>query len=367
MVKIDEKIRKIIHIDMDAFFAAVEARDNPEYRGKPLIVGGSPERRGVVSTCSYEARKYGIHSAMPSALAIRLCPHAIFVPGRYDVYKEISLQIRSIFHEYTDLVEPVSIDEAYLDVTENKKNISSATQIAKEIKRRIFAETQLTASAGVSYNKFLAKIASDMKKPNGLVVIPPEKAVAILENLPIGKFHGIGKATEEKMLRFGIKTGADLKKWSLKDLLKHFGKLGSHYYYIVRGIDNSKVTVHRVRKSLGNERTFAEDTNDKETLLEFLFSVSKKIAERMKKQKFKARTVTLKIKYENFDVITKSKTIKDGFGETTFIFQTVKELLLENFSSRRKIRLLGISVSNLIWEDNKVDEQIIFDFYKYYR
>ena len=350
---------------MDAFFAAVEMRDHPEYRGKPLIVGGSPDKRGVVSTCSYEARKFGIHSAMASALAIKLCPQAIFVRGKYEVYREISFQLRRIFYEYSDLVEPVSIDEAYLDVTVNKKNIASATQIAREIKTKIFLETQLTASAGVSYNKFLAKIASEINKPDGLFVIPPEKATEILEKLPIGKFHGIGKATEKRMLQFGIQTGADLKKWTLKDLLKHFGKIGSHYYYIVRGIDNSKVTPHRIRKSLGSERTFEKDSNDKEKLLKFLQSLSKKIAGKMREKKFKAKTITLKIKYENFELVTKSKTIQGAFDEAVFMYGIVKNLLLENFSETRKIRLLGISVSNLIWENNKEKEsQIIFEFFR---
>jgi len=350
---------------MDAFFAAVEMRDHPEYRGKPLIVGGSPDKRGVVSTCSYEARKFGIHSAMASALAIKLCPQAIFVRGKYEVYREISFQLRRIFYEYSDLVEPVSIDEAYLDVTVNKKNIASATQIAREIKTKIFLETQLTASAGVSYNKFLAKIASEINKPDGLFVIPPEKATEILEKLPIGKFHGIGKATEKRMLQFGIQTGADLKKWTLKDLLKHFGKIGSHYYYIVRGIDNSEVTPHRIRKSLGSERTFEKDSNDKEKLLKFLQSLSKKIAGKMREKKFKAKTITLKIKYENFELVTKSKTIQGAFDEAVFMYGIVKNLLLENFSETRKIRLLGISVSNLIWENNKEKEsQIIFEFFR---
>ena len=358
-------MRKIIHIDMDAFFAAVEMRDHPEYRGKPLIVGGSPDKRGVVSTCSYEARKFGIHSAMASALAVKLCPQAIFVRGRYEVYSEISQQLRRIFYEYSDLVEPVSIDEAYLDVTVNKKNITSATQIAREIKQRIFAETQLTASAGVSYNKFLAKIASEMDKPDGLFVIPPEKASKILENLPIGKFHGIGKATEKRMLQFGIQTGADLKKWTLKDLLKHFGKIGSHYYYIVRGIDNSEVTPHRIRKSLGSERTFEKDSNDKEKLLNFLQSLSLKIAGKMREKKFKAKTITLKIKYDNFELVTKSKTFQETFDEADFMYGIVKNLLLENFFETRKIRLLGISVSNLIWENKKVkDPQIFFEFFR---
>ena len=350
---------------MDAFFAAVEIRDHPEYKGKPLIVGGSPNSRGVVSTCSYEARKYGIHSAMSSAKAYKLCPHAIFVHGRFDAYREASEQIRKIFYEYTDLVEPVSIDEAYLDVTSNKKNISSATQIAREIRQKIFKKTKLTASAGVSYNKFLAKIASDMDKPDGLVVIPPEKAAEILENLPIRKFHGIGKAGENNMKKIGIKTGSDLKKWSLKDLIKHFGKMGSHYHYIVRGIDNSKVKTEWTRKSLGSERTFAEDISDQNKLIEFLEKSADKISQKMKNEKFQARTLTLKIKYANFDVITKSKTLNSEFNDYNIIRNYAQELLLENFNEKRKIRLLGISVSNLVWENDKKSKQMILPFYHF--
>ena len=356
--------RKIIHIDMDAFFAAVEIRDHPELKGKPIIVGGSPDKRGVVSTCSYEARKFGIHSAMASATAIRLCPQAIFVKSNFAAYKEASGQIREIFYEYTEKVEPVSIDEAYLDVTTNLKKIGSATQIAREIRKKIFEKTRLTASAGVSYNKFLAKIASDMDKPDGLVVIPPERAEEVLNKLPIGKFYGIGKATEKKMLKFGIRNGAELKLWSLKDLVKHFGKMGSHYYHIVRGIDNSEVKTHRIRKSLGHERTFLKDILDKTKLAEFLETYSQKISDQMKKEKFKAKTVSLKIKYANFDLITKSRSFITGFDNKEFIFKTTKDLLLENFNERRKIRLLGISVSNLIWENDERSEQITLRFYQ---
>ncbi|MCK4825893.1 DNA polymerase IV, partial [bacterium] len=300
---------------------------------------------------------------LSSAKAFKLCPNAIFVRGRFDAYREASEQVRKIFLEYTDLVQPVSIDEAYLDVTSNKKNIKSATQIAREIRQKIFETTKLTASAGVSYNKFLSKIGSDMDKPDGLVVIPPDKAAEILENLPIRKFHGIGKAGEKNMKKIGIKNGADLKKWSLKDLIKHFGKMGSHYYYIVRGIDNSEVTTDRIRKSLGNERTFAEDINDKDKLIEFLEKSADKISQKMKKDKFHARTLTLKIKYANFDVITKSKTLLSGFNDLQIIRNYSRELLLENFNEKRKIRLLGISVSNLVWENDKKNEQIILSFY----
>ncbi|MCK4311394.1 MAG: DNA polymerase IV [Candidatus Cloacimonetes bacterium] len=359
-----ENIKKIIHIDMDAFFAAVEIRDNPEYRGKPLIVGGPPNSRGVVSTCSYEARKYGIHSAMPAFEAYRLCPHSIFVPGRYQVYAEVSLQIRQIFYEYTDLVEPVSIDEAYLDVTENKKNIPSATQIAKEIKQKIYDNTKLTASAGVSYNKFLAKIASEMDKPDGLVVITPNKAGEVLENLPIGKFHGIGKASEKKMIRLGIRTGKDLKERSLGELIKHFGKVGSFYYNIVRGIDDRKVTVNRIRKSLGHERTFAKDIDNVEEMIEILKKLVEKISSKMIEKKFKAKTLTLKIKYSNFDVVSRSKTLNEVFDKEEILFVMARKLLLETLGPKCKVRLLGLSVSNLVWENDERNNQQLLSFFR---
>ena len=245
------RLRKIIHIDMDAFYASVEQRDFPEYRGKPVVVGGDPNSRSVVSTASYEARKFGIHSAMPTSKAKRLCPHAIFVFPRFSAYKTVSRQINEIFHEFTDLVEPLSLDEAYLDVTENKKGVASATQIAKEIKKRIFEVTELTASAGVAAIKFIAKIASGMNKPNGLTVITPNEAEKFLEELPIGKFYGIGEATEKKMLSLGIKTGKDLKQFTQSELIRHFGKSGSFYYNIVRGDDFREVEPYRTRKSIG--------------------------------------------------------------------------------------------------------------------
>ena len=362
-MKKEDKIRKIIHIDMDAFFAAVEIRDNPEYKGKPIIVGGAPNSRGVVSTCSYEARKFGIHSAMPSSKAHRLCPQAIFVKPHFEAYRLASQQIRKIFFEYTDLVEPMSMDEAYLDVTNNKKNIPSATEIAIEIKQKILETTKLTASAGVSYNKFLAKIASDFDKPDGLVVITPKDAEKVLENLPIGKFHGIGKVSEQKMQKIGIRNGADLKKWSLKDLVKHFGKMGEFYYYVVQGIDNRQVQPNWIRKSLGHERTFSEDISDLKRLTEFLKISSSKISERMIKEKFKSRTLTLKIKYDNFDLITKSKTFSISFDKENEIFSIACELLHQSVNGKNKIRLLGLSVSNLIWENDKNDNQLLLPFY----
>lgn len=350
-------------MDMDAFFAAVEIRDNPQYKGKPIIVGGSSNSRGVVSTCSYEARKYGIHSAMPSYQAYKLCPHGIFIRPNFDAIKEASQIVREIFFEYTDLVEPVSIDEAYLDVTENKKNITIATEIAKDIKMKIFERTRLTASAGVSYNKFLAKIASEMDKPDGLVVIPPTKAREVLENLPIGKFYGIGNVSEKKMIYLGIRTGKDLKERSLKELIKHFGKVGTFYYNIVRGIDNRPVITHRIRKSLGCERTFAKDISDVEEMLEVLKKISHKIDSTMKEKKIKAKTLTLKIKYSNFDLVSRSKTLDGIFDKEEIILNLGRKMLLETIGPKCRIRLLGLSVSNLVWEGDKVKAQQMLDFF----
>jgi len=356
-------MRKIIHVDMDAFFAAVEVRDNPQYKGKPLIVGGDPNSRGVVSTCSYEARRYGIHSAMPSSHAYRLCPHAIFVRGRFEAYREASEIVKSIFYEYTDLVEPVSIDEAYLDVTENIHGIDSATEIARQIRQKIFERTQLTASAGVSYNKFLAKIGSDLDKPDGLVVIPPNKAAEVLDKLPIGKFHGIGKKSEEKMKKLGITNGFELRKWSLKDLLKHFGKVGSFYYYIVRGIDEREVKTNRIRKSIGMERTFSIDINDNEEMIEYLKKFAAKLSGKMREKRVKAKTLTLKIKYSNFDLVTKCRSLSDAFDDEKIIAHLAQRMLVETIAANNKIRLLGLSLSHLEWEDDTDGRQMILPFY----
>jgi len=358
-----EEIRKIIHVDMDAFFAAVYIRDHPEVKGKPVICGGPANSRGVVSTCSYEARKYGIHSAMPSFQAHKLCPHGIFVRPDFDAIREASQHVREIFHEYTALVEPVSIDEAYLDVTENKKNIAIATRIAEEIRQKICEKTGLTASAGVSYNKFLAKIGSDLDKPDGLVVIPPSKAKKILESLPIGKFHGIGKASEKRMVSLGILNGKDLKQRSLQELIKHFGKVGNFYYNIVRGIDTREVTIHRVRKSLGCERTFSKDISDVEEMLEVLKRISAKISLKMKEKKFKAKTLTVKIKYANFDVVSRSKTMTEAFEKSEIMLHLGRELLLKTLGPDCRIRLLGLSVSNLEWENNNRSIQQMLEFY----
>jgi len=332
---------------MDAFYASVEQRDNPSLRAKAVIVGGAPDSRGVVATASYEARKFGVHSAMPSAQAKRLCPHGIFIKPRFDVYREISHQIREIFFEYTDLVEPLSLDEAYLDVTENHKGNPSATLIAQEIRKRIKEETGLTASAGIAPNKFLAKVASDINKPDGMKVIIPDEAESFIETLPIGKFHGIGKVTERRMQSLGIETGADLKKWSEFDLIEHFGKVGSYYYGIARGIDEREVKANRIRKSIGAENTFSQDHDDTLWMEKQLDEIAFKVAGRLEKSHTKGRTVTLKVRFANFQRITRSLTLIQSVADTGTIASVAKELLTQTEAGQRKIRLLGITVSNL--------------------
>lgn len=347
MNKDNKKIRKIIHVDMDAFYASVEQRDNPEWRGKPVIVGGAPNSRGVVATCSYEARKYGIHSAMPSSTAYRLCPQAIFVRPRFEVYKKISGQIREIFHEYTDLVEPLSLDEAYLDVTENKKGISLATEVAGELLKNIYQKTGLTASAGVSFNKFLAKVASDVNKPYGITIVTPKKAAQFIDHLPIGKFHGIGKVTEKKMHSLGIKTGADLRKLSEEELIEHFGKVGRFYYQIVHGIDDREVTPHHTRKSISQEITLDKDINDRRQMEQILEKMAHSLEEYLEKKHIKGRTITLKVKYYNFKSITRSITIPEPVNEAAIMMKYAALLLDKTDAGKIKVRLLGIGLSNL--------------------
>ncbi|MCB0408824.1 MAG: DNA polymerase IV [Flavobacteriales bacterium] len=303
-------IRKIIHVDMDAFYASVEQRDNPDLKGKPVAVGGSKER-GVVAAASYEARKYGVRSAMPSVTAFKKCPHIIFVPPRFEVYKEVSKQIREVFSEYTNLIEPLALDEAYLDVTENKKNMEYAMDIAKEIKEKIKQRTKLTASAGISYNKFLAKIASDYNKPDGFYVITPKMAEKFIEQLKIEKFFGVGKVTAQKMHKRGIFTGADLKTKSLDELNRWFGKSGKYYFNVVRGVDNRSVNPNRIRKSLGAERTYSIDITNKIGLIENLNGIVEVLIKRMEKSDSSGKTLTIKAKYANFKQITRSKTQND--------------------------------------------------------
>jgi DNA polymerase IV len=340
------KQRKIIHIDMDAFFASVEQRDFPEYKGKPLIVGGQPNSRGVVAACSYEARKFGIHSAMPCSRAYRLCPQAIFVPPRFEAYRAVSEKIRTIFWQYASQVEPLSLDEAYLDVTYTADFDGSATRIAQAIKREILAQTQLTASAGVSYNKFLAKIASDMDKPNGLYVIKPEQGLAFVATLPIGKFHGIGPATELKMLKLSIKTGGDLRKKSLAELVERFGKSGQYYYNIARAIDDRPIRSTRLRKSLGKETTFAEDVLSVELLIEKLNELTELILVKLAEQELQAKTITLKVKYANFQQVTRAQSVESVLDIAT-VKQWIPLLLKRTEAGKKAIRLVGLSLSGL--------------------
>lgn len=349
-------MRKIIHIDMDAFFAAVEQRDNPSLRGKPIAVGHSG-RRGVVSTASYEARPYGVRSALPSSVAQRLCPELIFVEPRFEVYKAVSEQIRTIFRQYTDLVEPLSLDEAFLDVSHHK----SATIVAQEIKQKIFQTTSLTASAGVSINKMLAKIASDYRKPDGLFVIPPKQIDSFVAQLPIEKFFGIGEVTATKMHRLGIRTGADLKEWSEISLVKQFGKVGRLYYGYARGEDLRAVTPNRVRKSLGAEITFISDVDDREILLDELTAVRDELWSRIRRHEFHGKTVVLKIKFDNFQQITRSKTLPTAIEDINTLKSISEELLCEVEVENRKIRLIGLTVDNST-EPCSECIQLCFDF-----
>ncbi|MBN2362976.1 DNA polymerase IV, partial [candidate division WOR-3 bacterium] len=346
-------MRKIIHIDMDAYYAAIEQRDDPSLRCKPVIVGGPPGTRSVVATCSYEARKFGVRSAMPSNRAKMLCPQGIFVYPRFRIYENVSRQIRSIFREYTDLVEPMSLDEAYLDVTENKKGLKSATAIAKEIKKKIFLETKLTASAGVSYNKFLAKVASDFKKPDGLTVVPPGKAEKFLELLDIRKFYGVGEATEKRMRKLGINNGADLRKRGREELEKNFGKAGIYYYEIVRGIDERPVINEWERKSYGSETTYEEDLINLNQINGEIEKLSNKVFLGTEKEGFKARTVTIKVRYGDFTTLTRSLTREDAFASSEDLVKTAFFLLRKTEAGKRSIRLLGVTLSNF-YSDEKI-------------
>jgi len=355
-----QSYRKIIHIDMDAFYASVEQRDNPELRGKPVVVGGESDR-GVVAAASYEARKFGIHSAMPTKIARQRCPDLVIVKHRFDVYTSISKQIRNLFAEYTDLVEPLSLDEAFLDVTSNKKGIPSATLIARELKKRIKEETQLTASAGVSFNKFLAKVASDMKKPDGLYVIPPEKAEKFVEELEIEKFFGIGRVTAGKMHELGIRKGADLKKWDKANLIQMFGKNGSYFYDIARAVDNRPVNPERIRKSIGTEYTFEKDLETVHEIESELYSIEQELIRRITKAGRSGRTLTLKVKFSDFQQITRSMTVTEEINELDTLRKISNEILKKAGLPGKKIRLLGLTVSNLEEENNLEDTQLTLD------
>ena len=360
-------IRKIIHIDMDAFYASVEQLDNPELQGLPVAVGGG-SKRGVVAAASYEAREYGVRSAMSGVLARMKCPDLIFVKPRFDRYKEISSEIRRIFLDYTDLVEPLSLDEAYLDVTENKKGNPSATLIAREIRTRIYEELQLTASAGISINKFVAKVASDINKPNGQKTIGPEEVIEFLESLEIRKFYGVGKVTAEKMYKLGIFTGKDLKYKSLEYLHSNFGKSGQFYYDVVRGVHASPVKPERIPKSVGAERTFGENLSSEVFMFQKLEQIATELDKRLSKHKIAGKTVTLKIKYSDFSLHTRSRTLPYFISDKDLILENAKELLLQG-SLENSVRLLGITLSNLNTDKNEGDKteegvtiQLKFDF-----
>ncbi|THH41917.1 DNA polymerase IV [Neolewinella litorea] len=338
--------RKIIHIDMDAFFASVEQRDNPDLRGKPIAVGGS-KLRGVVAAASYEARVFGVRSAMPSVTARRLCPQLIFVKSNFDKYREVSDQIRDIFYSYTDLVEPLSLDEAYLDVTESKRGPVSATLIAQAIRQEIYATTQLTASAGVSFNKFLAKVASDINKPNGMKVIMPEEAPAFLADLPVEDFHGIGKVTAARMHKMGYRTGGDLRQLSEMEMAQRFGKVGRHYYRIVRALDDRPVNPNRNRKSVGAERTYADDISSPAVMKEKLDWLVQKVFSYLVERDNFGRTVTLKMKSPEFVIHTRSRSFSGEIRKLQDLKEIARHLLDENVEEVPVVRLLGISVSNL--------------------
>jgi DNA polymerase-4 len=352
-----DRPRKIIHVDMDAFYASVEQRDNPDLRGKPVAVGGSRER-GVVAAASYEARKFGVRSAMPSVTARRKCPGLIFVKPRFDVYKEVSLQIRAIFAEHTPIIEPLSLDEAYLDVTEHLQGIASATEIAERIRRKIRAETQLTASAGVSYNKFLAKLASDHRKPDGLFVITPAMGPSFVEALPVERFHGVGPATAAKMNRLGIFTALDLRAKDETFLQKHFGKAGPHFYCICRGIDHRPVRADRVRKSVGAENTFSRDLTSLDDMRTELGPLVDKVWRYCESTGMRARTVTLKVKFADFQIITRSRSSVAPITDRSMVASVSAELLAAQFPMPKRVRLIGVSLSSLCADSADDDPQM---------
>ena len=353
--------RKIIHVDMDAFYASVEQMDNPELRGKALAVGGN-ENRGVVAAASYEARKFGVRSALSSIKKKKYCPELIFVKPRFERYKEISQQIRAIFYEYTDLVEPLSLDEAYLDVTHNKKNNPSASLIAKEIRDRILNEVGLPASAGISSNKFIAKIASDFNKPNGQKTVPPEEVESFVEVLPIRKFHGVGKVTTEKMFSLGIFTGLDLKNKSIEFLEKNFGNSAQYYYDVARGIHHSTVKSSRIAKSVAAEHTFDENLSSEVFMSDKLAEIALQVEKRIVKHNVAGKTVTLKIKYSDFTTQTRSKTLPYYISDAAMLLEIAKNLLYQDVL-KDSVRLLGISLTNLNTNEKKVVAvQLKFEF-----
>lgn len=355
-----EATRKIIHVDMDAFYASVEQRDNPKLQGRPVIVGGKPDGRGVVAACSYEARQYGVHSAMPSAEAGRLCPHADFLKPRFEAYKQASQQIHAVFKEFTSAIEPLSLDEAYLDVTDNTLFNGSALMLAREIKSLIWERTRLVASAGVSYNKFLAKIASDHEKPDGLFCILPRDGESFVASLPVGRFHGVGKVTEARMHELGIHTGADLRLWSEQELAREFGKSSTYFYRVARGIDHRPVRSSRVRKSIGSERTFGENLQRRDQMLEILRRLADELLAMLDKQKLCSSTLTIKVRFADFETLTRAHTHRQGCLDAFSVHQTLPFLLDRALADRQQseqverrigkrtgVRLLGVSFSAL--------------------
>lgn len=359
-------LRKIIHIDMDAFFASIEQRDHPELRGKPVIVGGSPGKRGVVSTCSYEARKFGIHSAMASATAARLCPQGIFVRPRMEAYRAVSRQIMNIFQQFTDILEPLSVDEAFLDVTADQRGIGSATRTAEIIRAELKKQTGLTGSAGVSYNKFLAKVASDIKKPDGITVIPPHAAREFLNRLPIGKFYGVGKVTEKKMKQAGIRTGRDLLRMGRPQLVATFGKMGAEFYNFASGIDDRPVGQRRHRKSVGRETTLQEDITDTERMLEIIEALAGDVENSLRKKGWAGHTITVKVKFHDFKSVTRATTLPRTVFRAEEIMQEVPDLLSRTDAGTKKVRLLGVTVSHFPGVDDKPDDgQLLLPFGAY--
>lgn len=353
-------LRKIIHIDMDAFYASVEQRDHPELRGKPVAVGGS-SLRGVVAAASYEARVFGVRSAMPSVTAKRLCPDLIFVKHRFDVYREVSAQIRDIFADYTPLIEPLSLDEAYLDVTDHLWPGQTATQVAKEIRARILRATSLTASAGVSYNKFLAKLASDQNKPDGLCVIPPERGPDFVLHLPVGKFHGIGPATASKMSAMGIETGADLRAQDLDFLTRRFGKAGRYYWNISRGIDHRQVRPEQIRKSVGAENTYFTDLMTLEAADDALAPLARKVWDHVNRHRLQGRTVTAKVKFSDFQQITRARSLPRPVGSEAELLDQARTLIRQVLPDPRGARLLGVTLSGFL--DIASDEPAQLDLF----
>lgn len=362
MASEDSPQRKIIHVDMDAFYAAIEQRDDPALRGRPVVVGGRPDGRGVVATCSYEARRFGIHSAMPAARAIRLCPEAVFIRPRFTVYRAVSRQIQALFRHYTPLVEPLSLDEAYLDVTQSQGFQGSATRIARDIKARIRAETGLTASAGVSYNKFFAKQASDLEKPDGLTLIRPGQGADFVASLPIGRIHGVGRATEQHMHDLGIRTGADLRRWSLAELQQAFGRRAVFYFGLARGVDERPVRPERIRKSVGAEQTYAADLQEQAAMREALLPLAEKVSEVLARRELQGYTLTLKVKYSDFQQITRARSRALPFLMAEDMLPVAAALLCQTEAGARPVRLLGLSVSSLCPREDHVAEQLTLGY-----